>query len=80
MKKLLDHLNSLPESQRNALALSCGTSVGYLRKACCTGQKLGPALCVALERATVGVITRQTLRPDDWAAIWPELETEQAAT
>lgn len=78
MKMLLNFLNSLSEQQRNALALSCDTSVGYLRKACSTGQKLGPAICVALERSTRGAITRQMLRPDDWAKIWPELEQDDA--
>ncbi len=32
-----------------------------------------PANCVAIEKATKGVVTRQDLRPDDWQAIWPEL-------
>ena len=29
--------------------------------------------CVAIERETAGQVTRQTLRPDDWQDIWPEL-------
>ncbi|ODS67313.1 MAG: hypothetical protein ABS37_00430 [Acidovorax sp. SCN 65-108] len=29
--------------------------------------------CVAIERATSGVVTRQALRPEDWHLIWPEL-------
>lgn len=29
--------------------------------------------CAAIEAATLGAITRQELRPDDWAYIWPEL-------
>jgi len=29
--------------------------------------------CVPIERATDGAVTRKDLRPDDWAAIWPEL-------
>lgn len=29
--------------------------------------------CAAIERATAGAVTRRDLRPDDWAAIWPEL-------
>ena len=28
--------------------------------------------CVAIERATSGVVTRKDLRPDDWQKIWPE--------
>lgn len=30
--------------------------------------------CVAIEQATNSEVTRRELRPDDWAAIWPELE------
>lgn len=29
--------------------------------------------CLAIERATDGVVTRRDLRPDDWHLIWPEL-------
>lgn len=36
--------------------------------------------CVLIERVTNGAVTRRELRPDDWSAHWPELETtEQAA-
>lgn len=28
---------------------------------------------VQIERATLGVVTRRDLRPDDWERIWPEL-------
>jgi len=30
--------------------------------------------CVAIERATGGVVTRRDLRPKDWRNIWPELD------
>lgn len=45
-------------------------------------RKPGPLYCVAIERATNGVVTRQSLRPDDWHLIWPELvslPTKEAA-
>lgn len=29
--------------------------------------------CLAIERATDGVVTRQELRPDDFWRIWPDL-------
>lgn len=32
-----------------------------------------------LELATKGDVTRQDMRPDDFAAIWPELERRKAA-
>ncbi len=33
--------------------------------------------CATVEQATSGVVTRRDLRPDDWAAIWPELVAEK---
>lgn len=29
--------------------------------------------CVRIEQLTGGAVTRQMLRPDDWAQIWPDL-------
>ena len=37
------------------------------------GRIPGPAYCVRIEAATKGAVTRQDLRPKDWADIWPEL-------
>jgi len=37
------------------------------------GSKIDPKHCAAIERATLGAVTRQALRPDDWRDIWPEL-------
>ncbi|ROT43904.1 Cro/CI family transcriptional regulator [Pusillimonas sp. NJUB218] len=31
------------------------------------------AQCVRIEQLTRGAVTRQMLRPDDWASIWPDL-------
>lgn len=43
-----------------------------------TGKKAVPLeRCTAIERATDGAVTRQDLRPDDWAQIWPELADAQ---
>jgi DNA-binding transcriptional regulator YdaS (Cro superfamily) len=33
----------------------------------------GPRYCVAIEKATGGVVRRQDLRAKDWREIWPEL-------
>ena len=73
MNTLIEYLNSIPIGKRDAFASKCGTSVGYLRKVCSTKQRIGPELCVAIERATNGAVTRRDLRPDDWQDIWPEL-------
>jgi len=44
-----------------------------------TGKKAVPLdRCTAIERATLGAVTRQDLRPDDWQEHWPELDAAQA--
>ena len=87
MEKLLAYINKLTSDERSAFFYSVGTSEGYLRKACSKGQKLGPRLCVSIERASCGEVTRRDLIPDDWHNIWPEMaaaacvirQSEQAA-
>lgn len=37
------------------------------------GRRPGPIYCQAIERATLGQVTRKDLRPNDWQQIWPEL-------
>ena len=36
--------------------------------------------CMPIERATLGVVTRRMLRPDDWQIHWPELAQVQSGT
>ena len=38
-----------------------------------SGRLPSPINCVAIERATKGVVTRRDLRPNDYHLIWPEL-------
>jgi len=75
MDLLLKYINGLPPSERDEFATLCKTSIGYLRKAVSTKQLLGATLCVAIEQASGGVVTRKHLRPNDWPAVWPELIT-----
>lgn len=37
------------------------------------GRPVPVVHCAAIEMATGGVVSRKTLRPDDWQRIWPEL-------
>ena len=37
------------------------------------GRMPSPENCVAVERATKGMVRRWDLRPADWHLIWPEL-------
>lgn len=68
MDELLAYLNGLDADARTAFATRCGTSVGYLRKACSKGQKLGVSLAINIERESQGAVRCEVLRPDaDWA-------------
>lgn len=71
--ELRTYLNGLPPDEQASFAARCGTTVGYLRKAISTGQRLGADLCVSIERESNKAVTRQELRPDDWKNFWPEL-------
>ncbi|MBG6243339.1 MAG: Cro/Cl family transcriptional regulator [Candidatus Symbiopectobacterium sp. Dall1.0] len=74
MEELRIYLNSLSLEEQRSFAQSCGTSVGYLRKAISTEQKLGAELCVRIEIASNKAILRKQLHPYDWGKIWPELD------
>ncbi|CAN0620454.1 protein of unknown function [Burkholderia multivorans] len=73
MEKLRNFLNSMSPGEQISFAERCGTTIGYLRKAISVGQLLRAGLCVAIERASNGAVTRRDLHPDDWRDIWPEL-------
>ena len=56
-----------------AAALGIGQSVVSNWKA--RGTLIEAVYCTAIEQLTKGKVRRKDLRPDDWAAIWPELAT-----
>ena len=56
-----------------AMAAQLGISPAQVNQWCKGSRPVPLEYCVAIERATNGAVTRQDLRPDDWAAIWPEL-------
>ena len=41
-------------------------------------RKPSPAYCLAIERATDGIVTRKDLRPHDYWLIWPDLPSPNA--
>lgn len=73
MEELRIFLNALSLEQQKEFALKCATSIGYLRKAISKNQELGAVLCVLIESATKGQVSRKDLHPNDWHKIWPEL-------
>lgn len=74
MEELRIYLNALSLIEQRTFADSCGTTIGYLRKALSKNHELGPALCVLIEKASDGKVTRKNLHPADWESIWPELK------
>lgn len=76
MEKLLSYIKLTDDP--DAFAEACGTSIGYLRKACYTHQEFGPELSVRIERASGGDVSRKDLHPDSWRLKWPELADEAA--
>lgn len=73
MEALLNYIRRLNNNEGRAFAVSCGTTLGYLRKAASVGQVLHPKTCALIEAETAGAVTRRDLHPDDWHVIWPEL-------
>lgn len=67
MEELIAYLNSLDTTEQQSFATNCGTSVGYIRKAVSTGQKIGESLCINFERESNGMVRCERVRPDvDW--------------
>lgn len=69
---LKTYLSGLPRGGSTALAKKLGISVSYLSQLSAKKSPLSPQRCVAIEKATCGAVTRQSLRKD-WVEIWPEL-------
>lgn len=73
METLRKYMSGLSPQAKRDFAARCGTSLNYLRKVMSTGQVIGPELCVQIEIQSGGVVNRQSLNPDNWPRIWPEL-------
>jgi DNA-binding transcriptional regulator YdaS (Cro superfamily) len=70
MEKLRLLLNGIPTAEQRDFATRCGTSVGYLRKAISSGQKIAESTCINIERESCGAVRVEDLRTDvDWAVI-----------
>ena len=50
-----------------------GTTRGYLKQIAYGNKQASAGVASSLERESRGLLTRQSLRPTDWAIIWPEL-------
>lgn len=50
-----------------------GTTRGYLKQIAYGNKTASAGVASSLERVTEGLLTRKSLRPNDWTVIWPEL-------
>lgn len=73
------YVDDLPHGQVTVLASRLGIHTVYLSQLASrhNGRQPSPELCVDIERATDGAVTRRDLRPSDWWRIWPELVTAE---
>lgn len=73
------YVDDLPYGKAAALASRLGIHTVYLSQLASrhNGRKPSPELCVDIERATDGAVTRRDLRPSDWWRIWPELVSDE---
>lgn len=73
LTNLLSYLNSLSRPERAAFCSRSGVSVGQMNNVAYGYRPCAPELAVNIERESGGAVTRQDLRPRDWARIWPEI-------
>lgn len=76
MDKLLAYINELDLPRRADFERLARTSIGYLRKSISAKNRLGCGVCVAIEEASAGEVTCDSLRPDIvWVRVpdplWP---------
>lgn len=62
-----DYWKSLSVTQRDAIALSAGTTAEYLRQVLVYERQPSADMAKRLEEASAGALTRRSLRPDLFA-------------
>ena len=71
---------TIKPNERQVLAQRCGIQDAYLYQILSGRREASAELCVLIERESGREITRQQLRPNDWARIWPDLAEPKAET
>lgn len=64
MDTLRTYLATLTPAEQAAFASRAGTTIGYLRKALSTRQRIGGAIVRRLDEESGGQVSRHELRPD----------------
>lgn len=63
------------EHTQIALAKAIEAAPSFVNQWVNESRPVPATYCVAIERVTNGLVTRQELRPDDYWLIWPDLPT-----
>lgn len=79
METLRAYLATLSPDEQSTYAASCGTTIGYLRKALSTKPRLDGALVRLLDEQSGGAVDRTDLRPDIWPRSQPSDERGEMA-
>lgn len=71
MEKLRFLLKKMTPEEQKSFALSCGTTIGYLRKRLSDRTaNLGEKICIEIEDKSKGMVMCEDLRPDvNWAVV-----------
>jgi len=76
MQMTLAEYIDLERGNATRLAAFLGVGSAYVSQIASGYRKASPEMAVKIEKFTT-VVTRKTLRPEDWEAIWPELKESQ---
>ncbi len=77
---LKNHLSTAGRGSASLLGREIGVSPVLISQWANGDRPVPVERCVAIERATKGVVTRRDLRPNDWHLIWPELAQPSTST
>lgn len=76
---LIEYLKGVPLTEQEKFAERCGTTIGYLRKAVCIGQRIRESVVISIERESGGAVKVEAMRPDvDWSYIRGSKKTKPA--
>ena len=74
--KLKKYLKKTARGTALVMAKNIGICRSHLSQIANEKYTASARVCIAIENATGGVVTRKDLRPLDWKLIWPELKNK----
>lgn len=78
--QLKEYFSKEGRGKQKELAEFLDVSISYMSQMVAGSTAISEERCVLIEKFTNGKVSRKDLRPDNWAAIWPELLNKNEAT